>query len=87
MYKATIDKVFKAAEKQREAAEALKSEKSRVAKSLVETSPDEFIEMRIRDSVFKKLGKQAKARVKVAKLLSWHTLTEQTSLMTRDVSN
>ena len=62
-----MDKAFKAAESQKSAAEALKKESTRIAKTLVETSPEEFVEMRIKDGLKKELGKANKGKGKGGK--------------------
>ena len=57
LYKSTIDRAFKEAEKQKSVDLAIKKEKTRVAKTLVETSPEEFVEMRIQDRILKAMVK------------------------------
>ena len=57
LYKSTIDRAFKEAEKLKAGELAIKKEKTRVAKTLVETSPEEFVEMRIQERILKHMGK------------------------------
>ena len=87
LYKGTVDRAYKLAEAQKHAAEENAREATRVAKTLIDTSQDEFVEMKIREGILKELGKGGKGKGSKGKKIRFHTLTWPTSLKIRGTKN
>lgn len=65
--KATIDRAFRTTEKSKDVDVAEKKERLRISKTLLGTSPEEFVEMTISQRIRKELGKGGKGKGKGGK--------------------